>query len=210
MKDFPVFTTEYGVASLILKEVPYRQEAYIKIQSTLDPEKLLEECVSFCRICGAEKIYASGYEMLEGFPHHTDIWQMRGKVSLENAGFLFPVTTETVARWRQIHNEKMRRVPNAGTLEARDEKEILDSCGAYFIHNGKDLMGIGWLRDNRLEAMASVFPGAGAQILAALQSLVPDEEIVLEVASENRKAVALYERCGFIRTQEKSRWYRVK
>ena len=41
MKDFPVFSTSYGVASLILKEIPYRQEAYIHIQSTLEPEQLL-------------------------------------------------------------------------------------------------------------------------------------------------------------------------
>ena len=31
MKDFPMFTTEYGVASLILKEVPYRQVAFVNI-----------------------------------------------------------------------------------------------------------------------------------------------------------------------------------
>ena len=29
MKDFPFFTTEYGVASLVLKEIPYKEESYI-------------------------------------------------------------------------------------------------------------------------------------------------------------------------------------
>ena len=42
MRDFPVFTTEYGVASLILKEVPYRQEAYIILQATEAPEEPTE------------------------------------------------------------------------------------------------------------------------------------------------------------------------
>ena len=42
MKDFPVFTTEYGVASLILKEIPYQGTAYITLQDSLEPEKLLE------------------------------------------------------------------------------------------------------------------------------------------------------------------------
>ena len=56
MRDIPVFTTEYGVASLVLREIPYRQEAYISIQSSLQPEELLAECVSFCRACGAEKV----------------------------------------------------------------------------------------------------------------------------------------------------------
>ena len=55
MKDFPVFTTENGVASLILKEVPYRGEAYIHLRDSQDPKALLEECVSFCAACGAEK-----------------------------------------------------------------------------------------------------------------------------------------------------------
>ena len=34
MKDFPVFTTENGVASLILKEIPYRGEAYIHLRDS--------------------------------------------------------------------------------------------------------------------------------------------------------------------------------
>ena len=53
MKDIPVFTTENGAASLILGEIPYRGQAYIRIQDSLEPESLLKECVSFCRMCGA-------------------------------------------------------------------------------------------------------------------------------------------------------------
>ena len=49
MRDLPMFTTEFGVASLILKEIPYREEAYILVQSTQEPEKLLRECIDFCR-----------------------------------------------------------------------------------------------------------------------------------------------------------------
>ena len=55
MKDIPVFTTEFGVASLILKEIPYRREAYIRIQTTQQPQELLKECISFCRMCGPGK-----------------------------------------------------------------------------------------------------------------------------------------------------------
>ena len=56
MKDFPMFTTEFGIASLILREIPYRGEAFILIQDTQQPEELLAVCISFCQICGAEKI----------------------------------------------------------------------------------------------------------------------------------------------------------
>jgi hypothetical protein len=35
MRDIPMFTTEYGVASLVLKEIPYQAAAYITIQDSL-------------------------------------------------------------------------------------------------------------------------------------------------------------------------------
>ena len=37
MKDLQVFTTEHGVASLILKEIPYQGTAYISSLSIEDP-----------------------------------------------------------------------------------------------------------------------------------------------------------------------------
>ena len=39
MRNIPVFTTEFGVASLILKEIPYKGTAYVRLQSSLYPEK---------------------------------------------------------------------------------------------------------------------------------------------------------------------------
>lgn len=210
MKDFPVFTTEFGAASLILKEIPYRQIAYIRLQDTQQPKELLEECVSFCRICGAEKIYAAGHPWLEQFPLHTAIWEMRGMVSfdLNELPKLWPVNGDNVSQWREIYNRKMRQVPNAGTLEARDEKRIVDSCGAYFIHDDC-LIGIGWLNEERIEVIASMKKGSGADICKAMQSLCPESMLTLEVASANEKAVRLYESLGFLKTKELSRWYQV-
>ena len=130
MKDIPMFTTEFGVATLILKEVPYRQIAYIIIQSAQQPEDLLKECVSFCRMVGAERIYArGGYECVESYPLHTVVYEMRGSISVDGDKVenLWPVTKETVGQWRQILNEHMRNIDNAGTLEARDEEKILEA-----------------------------------------------------------------------------------
>ena len=42
MKDFPVFTTEYGIASLVLKEIPYKEEGYITLRASDTPEELLK------------------------------------------------------------------------------------------------------------------------------------------------------------------------
>ena len=72
MKDFPVFTTDFGLASLILKEVPYRGVAFIHVRE-VQPGQFqphLEECVSFCRMVGAERILAKGHEELHQYPLH--------------------------------------------------------------------------------------------------------------------------------------------
>ena len=212
MKDFPVFPTSHGAASLTLKEIPYRREAYIKIQSTQEPELLLEECIGFCTACGAERIYASGHDFLEQFPLHTSVYQMKGCLFLseEEIPSMFPVTEATVSKWRELYNQKMQSIDNASTLEARDEARILESGGAYFIHDAGDLLGIGWLEEDRLSAIAAMKPGAGELVCKAMQSLIPQQQITLEVASANEKAIRLYEHLGFLKTQELSRWYRVK
>lgn len=211
MKDFPVFDTEFGIASLVLKEIPYKGIAYIIPREVWDAEKLLKECVSFCRMCGAETICAAGHDILETYPLYTAVYEMRGEATVDDASIksLFPVTEATVSRWRDIYNEKMRGIDNAATLTAFDEKRIVESGGAYFVHDAGELLGIGWLDDNELLAVASAKPGMGRAVMNTLMSLVEGDQMRLEVASTNEKAIHLYEKLGFIRTREISRWYRV-
>ena len=211
MKDFPVFTTEYGVASLILREVPYRQEAYIHIQASETPEELLKECVSFCRMVGAEEVFARGHEYLEQYPLHTIIYEMRGEARAEESLVenLWPVTEETVGKWRTMMNERLASVDHASTLESRQEKEIVASGGAYFVHHDGELLGGGWIVDGELLLVASFKPGAGTRVMHTLMSLMPGQQMRLDVVSTNEKAQRLYEKLGFIRTAEKRRWHRV-
>ena len=213
MRDFPLFTTEYGVSSLVLKEIPYRSEAYIRLLDVQEDffQEHLAECISFCRMCGAERIFAEGNEKLASYPVYTAINRMQGTVSAdpEKMASLFPVTGETVGQWRRIYNESMRSVDNAGTLESRDEKEILGSGGAYFVHDGGELLGIFWLEDHKLLAIAAVQRGAGERVMHTMLSLVEDESIWLEVASTNTRAIRFYERMGLVATQQLKCWYRV-
>lgn len=209
MKDFPLFTTESGVSSLILKEIPYRKTAYICIRE-VQPEGFaahIKECVSFCRMAGAERVYAAGHEGLDAYPVYTSVVEMRGTawVDQEKLACLFPVTEATASRWRDYYNRRMAEVDNAGTLEARDEKKILESGGAYFVHRDGTLLGIGWLEDEKLLAVAAE-KGMGETVMHTLMSLIEGADMILEVAATNERAVRLYERLGFVKTREISRW----
>jgi len=213
MRDFPIFTTEYGLSSLILKEIPYKNMAYIHILGVQENffAEHLAECVSFCRMCGADAVFAAGNEKLEAYPLYTAVMEMRGpaRPDPEKVKCLFPVTEETVTQWRNLYNKKMRGVDNTATLESRDEKNILQSGGAYFVHDAGRLIGIGWLEGTKLLAVASAENGAGEAVMHTLMSLIEGESMTLEVASTNERAIRLYERLGFIKTTEISRWYNV-
>ena len=213
MRDFPIFTTDFGVSSLVLKEIPYKKTAYIRIRD-VQPDSFREhlaECAVFCRMAGAEHIYAAGNQRLEPYPLYTAVLEMRGDawVDREKLCSLFPVTEQTVTRWREIYNKRMTGVDNSGTLEARDESRILESGGAYFVHDNGVLLGIGWLEEETLLAVASVEPGAGERVMHSLMSLVEGASVKLEVASTNIRAIRLYERLGFLKTREISQWYDV-
>ena len=211
MKDLPMFTTQYGVASLFLREIPYRGRAHIKIQSSLDPEKLLEECVAFCRMCGAEWIDAAGHDYLEKYPLITALWAMQcpREALAETDACLFPVTDQTVQQWLTIYNERMADVPNAAYMDSRDGRELLNTGDGYFVHRNGQLLGIGKAKGDFIDTVISVEPGAGETVLRALCGALQCETVRLWVASENHRAVRLYQRLGFVKTKVLSRWHRV-
>ena len=179
MKDIPMFDTDTGVSSLLLKEVPYKQVAYIRVQRVL-PGGLsahLMDCVGFCRLWGAARILALGHAELESFPLHCAVLTMAGPVTdREPPAMVFPVTEQTVRRWREIYNEKMAPVDNAATMTAFDEKKILASAGAVFVHEDGELLGIGWVSGSEILCVASVVPGAGERVLRALLTLVDGDQ----------------------------------
>lgn len=209
MRDFPVFTTQYGVASLVLKQIPYQQAAYITIQDSLEPEKLLQECKDFCRACGAEKIYASGHFCLEDKPQLTAMWQMQRDLSgiPDTDAALWPVQLKMLEKWRSIYNEKVVRLPNGAWMTEADGRAMLEKGDGYFVHRGNELLGIGRAAGDVIDWVASVKPGAGRDVVCALAHALTGDKAVLTVASINSKAVALYESLGFIKTAELSRWF---
>ena len=211
MKDIPVFTTQYGAASLILREIPYQQTAYIRLQASQEPQGLLEECTGFCRMVGAEKILVKEAEGLEGYPLYTAILQMRCMTDSlgDTDAALFPVQEHTADEFQRIYNEKVSHIPNAAWMDTSDKKEMLKTGEGYFVHRGDQLLGIGRVLGGEIRFLASVQPGAGADVVKALAHGVTEDTVTVEVASANEKAVKLYERLGFVKIAELSRWYRV-
>lgn len=211
MKDIPMFTTENGVASLILKEIAYQQTAYVILRDSLEPEKLIEECAGFCRACGAERVYATGHPVLENRPFYTAMWEMTClSAALEDTdAALFPVQAQTLETWRHIYNEKVTRVPNGAWMSAADGKKMLEKGDGYFVHRGEMLLGIGRASGDVIDWVASVRPGAGRDVVLALAHAITEEKLTLTAASANEKAVTLYESLGFVRIKELSKWYQV-
>lgn len=209
MRDIPVFTTQNGVASLILQAIPTQQTAYVHIQSSVTPVELLKECVAFCRSAGAEQIFATGHSLLESYPLFTTVCSLRGTVDSvgETDACLFPVTEKTWPEFCRIYNEKMASVPTAQMLRLMDREAY--EKDAYFVHKDSVLQGIGIVQDNRIDAIAACQKGAGRDVLAALCRVLCEEEITLEVAENNQKAMALYTRCGFLKTGVIARWYKI-
>lgn len=211
MKDIPMFTTEFGVASLILAEIPYRSIAYIRLQTASDPLALLNECVSFCRACGADHIYATGDDALTRFPFHTAVLKMQIDAAQlpETEAKLFPVLPENLEQWRALYNQRFADVPMSAYMTEKAAKQMLADGSGYFVHKDGKLLGIGKFADNKLEAVATAIPGTGQDAVAALCTLATDSIITLEVAGANARAVKLYKKMGFVAVQNLSEWYKI-
>ncbi len=212
MRNFPVFTTENGVGSLVLKEIPYSGNAYIKIQSSLSAEAFLADCLDFCKMAGACHIYATGDLLLERYPFHTAIWKMQADVSTlpQCSASLFPVTEKTAEQWRTIYNDKMRNVPNSSYVSMLDMIRLCKEGSAYFVHRDGQLIGIGKATYEKIDVVISLNPGAGEQVVCALAHGICGDHVELEVASANVKAAKLYERLGFVKSAELSRWHLIE
>ena len=119
------------------------------------------------------------------------------------------MTEQTVSKWREITNGRMAGVDCAVTLPSSEEKKILSSGGAYFVHDNGTLLGIGWMKNTELLLLAGVKPGAGEKVMHSLMSLAEGASVSLNVASTNTRAIHLYEKLGFVKTAVISTWYEV-
>ena len=211
MRNIPLFTTEFGVASLVLEKIPYSGQAYIVIQNTNEPDRLLQECVAFCHTAGAVSVYATGAAFLEKHPLYTTVIAMsRSLIGLPlTDAVLIQVQKESLSDWRELYNEKMRNVPNAAFLTIRDSEKLLQEGNCYYIYKNNALIGIGVAENGAIKAIASVVPGGGKDAVLALCGALHSDTVSLEVAANNIPAVKLYTSLGFAEIGTISRWYQI-
>ena len=103
----------------------------------------------------------------------------------------------------------MADVPNAAYMDSKDGKELLQKGSAYFVHRDGKLLGIGVASGDFIDTVIAVERGAGETVVRALASVLTEDTVKLWVASANEKAIRLYERMGFVKVKELSRWHRV-
>ena len=211
MKDFPFFTTQSGVASITLSQIPYTGKAYITIQDSAEPEHLLQECRDFCIAAGAAEVYASGHSCLESNPVHTEIVLMhcsRDGLDTTDAK-LISVTDKTLAQFCEIYNSGMKYVPNAAYMSGFVGKKILAEGKGYFVEREGKILGIGIAGEQKIDAIVSLVPGCGKDVLLALNSALSGAYAEVEVATSNIPAVRLYEKMGFVLYRQISKWYKI-
>jgi len=216
MKDIPIFTGAHGVATLILSQIPWSGCGYVMVRSVWDDEKsFLEECLSFCRACGAERVYAS-WEMAElPAPHGYDMVQMEMKKSDLPQGEILTLedlTEENSEVFIDIYNTCFLPIPNAASYGKKDIGRLLGEETAYLVKQDGKYAAIAEISKEGLEAVAVLpqYRGLGYDLCRTVLHKVPSMTLKLKTVSTNERALALYRRLGFGNEQIVSRWWKLR
>lgn len=202
MRDIPVFTVPSGIATLILREIPPRGEAYVLLRGVFtSQEELLTECARFCRAAGAERVYYGGADVhADGAAYATLLPRSILRTALPPTGALaVPIRPDEADEWQRLYRERFRSVPAAAS--------VCDARGACFVVESGRRIGLGAVSGDTLRAVAALERGRGADCVCALAALAQGERLRLTCAAENRSAMRLYDRLGFDAGEAVERWY---
>ncbi len=219
MNNIPVFTAQGGTATLILREIPISGKAYVLLRTVLpgQAENLVTECASFCRMCGAEQIFAAWEDReLPFLSPAYDIYLLHVAKSALPEGRpvnLTPMTPENDAIYQRIYNRCFFRVSHALSYDRGQIARIYREDQKAFLALDADdkPYGIGELHGDELAAIAVLpkYRGMGTDLAVSLLQLCPGKDLSVTVASDNEAAMHLYEKLGFHLSGIESRWFRV-
>ncbi len=219
MNNIPVFTAQGGTATLILREIPVSEKAYVILRTVLPgmEEALVNECASFCRMCGATQIFAAWEEGdLSFLSPAYEIYLLhvaKSALPVGNPAALVPMAPDNDAIYQRIYNRCFLGVSHALSYDRRQIARIYREGQQAFLaldENSKPY-GIGELHGDELAAIAVLpkYRGRGTDLAISLLRLCPGEDLHVTVASDNGAAMGLYEKLGFHLMGIESKWFRV-
>ena len=219
MNNIPVFTAQGGTATLILREIPISGKAYVLLRTVLpgQGENLVAECASFCRMCGAEQIFAAWEDGELPFlsPAYDNYLLHVAKSALPEGRpvNLTPLTPENDAIYQRIYIRCFFHVSHALSYDRGQIARIYREGQKAFLALDADdkPYGIGELHGDELAAIAVLpkYRGMGTDLAVSLLQLCPGEDLSVTVASDNEAAMHLYEKLGFHLSGIESRWFQV-
>ena len=201
MKDIPIFTATNGMASLILQEIPYRREAFVQVRAVFTRlDALLQECAAFCRMAGAERVFATGSADFSAYRLHARLMEREISADRLPSVEAKAIPTED-GEWLSCYRDAFRHVPAARTLKQ------MEHC--YWIEEKGERIGLGQIIEGELRAVASLQKGAGVRCVCALAAVSTAPTIRLLCAMENEPAMSLYDRLGFSHGVIKEIWHQI-
>jgi hypothetical protein len=214
MRDIPFFQWEGCVATLALSEIPYRRKAYVLVR--LAPaEKLrafMKECVAFCRMAGAQRIYASAEHPLEtGVPAYALVRYVCPRAALQPVNLeLTPLNAENQHLFLELQRQLFQSVDGAATYTLQDCERIKKAASGFLWMEGGTPIGIGELRNGEIGTVGVTRPGTGGTLVRALAGKLSSEVVSVQTASTNERAIRLYEKLGFRLDEVLSDWYLIE
>lgn len=200
MKDIPIFTCCEGIASLILRQIPYNGTAFVLVRSVFTAtEALLRECAAFCRAAGAETVIFGGDGDFSGRPIYARIIERTISVSALPKTTAVARPAENTDEWLKIYRQRFAEVPAATYFPSTEN--------ALTIFDGDRPIGIGQVEGGSIRLLASTVRGRGADCVCALAAHCIGQIVTLSCAEENVPAMRLYDRLGFSRGETKEIWF---
>ena len=216
MKDIPLFTSDCGLATLILREIGWSGSAYVLVRSVWNGRVagLLDECARFCRAVDAKQIFACWETAELPARHAYDMLDMacpKSKLPPGGPVDLEPLTRDNAGDYLRIYNECFRQVPAAASYDKKSLEPLYGEDLAWLARVDGQYAAVAEISKAGLEGIGVLppFRGLGYDLALAVMAMVPSPEVRLKVASTNARARALYARLGFAETGVSRRWYRL-
>ena len=213
MRNIPVFTGEFGAATLILQEIPGRGEAYCVVQ-WVQPGKtweFLAECARFLPDGGSPEgsgLPSAGAPRRLLLKSGCSVWPACGPACRRRTQRCGPLLPENGEEFLRIYNEGMSGVPAAMSLHQGICPGFW-TRGRIFCPQGRSASG-NWPGEWGYAPVPGL-PAAGGRARCGGGSHFGDagETVELQVAESNLRARALYEKLGFLTVGAGECWWEI-